>query len=308
MALARTFTERIATALLSLVASGMALGGVAMAGLGATLRQTGFAMEGMPVITGGLMAVGAVLALSGGMSMIWTYAAGYSGARLSVAGGTRVIMLLLFATALPVAVATQLGALAEYWQDVARLAAEYEVWESANGPSALVFAPVMGVLLVPGVQAIAAIVMALSCALAVVLVLARSGAAHRLVTIGALLAAGLTIASWVGVAVTERLAPGVETLVRTTAAPGAQEQDRALALLQRHRAVVTASAWTLSWALVAVALLAAGTRAVSRVAVGEDRIAADPAALHSLDETTRAEALLEAADRLHRTTPPVRRF
>ena len=56
MAFARTFTERVATALLSLVATGMAIGGVALAGLGATLRQIDSDMEGMPIITAGLMA------------------------------------------------------------------------------------------------------------------------------------------------------------------------------------------------------------------------------------------------------------
>ena len=62
MAVARRFTERVATALLSLVATAMAIGGVALAGMGATLRATPMDMEGMPVITVGLMAVGAVLA------------------------------------------------------------------------------------------------------------------------------------------------------------------------------------------------------------------------------------------------------
>ena len=308
MAFARTFTERIATALVSFVAMGMAIGGTALVGLGITLRQTSIDVAEMSIIAAGSIAVGAVLALSGAASWIWTRRSDPSGARLTVVPGGRAIALALLATALPLLIATQLGALAAYWRDIARLAAEYEIWKSANGPSALVFVPAMGVLLVPAVEAIAAGVMILSCLLVLVLVPARVGTAPRLVATGALLATGLTIASWVGTGVTERLVPSAEALIRTTAAPGDQEQDRALTLLQQHRLVVTASAWTLSWAWIVLALLAAGTRAVSQVAADEQQVAADPAALHSHDDTTRSEALLEAAERLHRRTPPVRRF
>ena len=304
MASARTFTERITTALLSFVASGMAIGGMALAGLGITVRQTGTDMAGMPVIVAGLIGVGAVLAISGGVSLIWTRRSEHFGEYLDVVPGGRVIALAVFAAALPLALATQLGGLVAYWRDIARLAVEYEVWTSANGPSALVFVPAMGVLLVPAVQAIAAGVVALSCILLLALVTTRVGAGPKLVTIGALLAAGLTIASWLGTAVTERMVPSAEAVIRSTAVPGAQEQDRALALLQQHRVVVAASAWTLSWAWVALALLAAGTRAVSQVTAGDPELIRDPAALRSPDESTRAEALLEAAEHLHKRTPP----
>ena len=309
MASARIFTERVATALLSLVATGMAIGGVALAGLGATLRQSPFDMEGMPIITSGLMSLGVVLAVSGGAGVIWARASGYPDARLTVTPGLAVMALLLFAAALPLALATQLGPLTSYWRDIMRLASEYRLWESANGPAALVFVPVMGVLLVPALEAAAAGVVALTCALLLVLVLARSAAALKLPVIGALLAAGLTAAGWLGVGATERLAPGVETLLRTPDLSG-QEQAQALALLQRHRAVGTGSAWMVSWAWAALALLAVGTRIVSTADTAEhDRaMALDAASLGGLDETTRAEALLDAADRLHRTTPPVRRF
>ena len=70
MAFARTFTERITTALLSFVATGMAIGGIALAGLGLTLRQIGVDIVGMPVIVAGLIGVGAVLAISGGVSLM----------------------------------------------------------------------------------------------------------------------------------------------------------------------------------------------------------------------------------------------
>jgi hypothetical protein len=307
MAFARTFTERITTALLSFVATGMAIGGMGLAGLGLTLRQTGIEMAGMPVIVGGLIGVGAVLAISGGVSLIWARRSAHFGEYLEVPPGGRVIALAVFAAALPLVLATQLGGLAAYWRDIARLAVEYEVWTSANGPSALVFVPAMGVLLVPAVQAIAAGVVTLSCILLLALVTTRVGAGPKLVAIGALLAAGLTIASWLGTAVTERIVPSAEAVIRSTAVPRDQEQDRALALLQRHRLVVATSAWTLSWAWVALALLAAGTRAFLPVTAGEPELIGDPAALRSPDETTRAEALLEAAERLHQRTPP-RRF
>ena len=308
MTFARTFTERIATALLSFVAMGMATGGLALVGLGITLRQINIDTAEMSIIAAGSIALGAVLAVSGGGSLIWTRRSDVSGARLAVVPGGRVIALALLAIALPLSIAMQLGSLAAYWRGIARLAAEYEIWKSANGPSALVFVPAMGVLLVPAVEAIAAGVMMLSCLLVLVLVPARVGTAPRLVATGALLATGLTIASWVGTGVTERLVPSAETLIRSTAAPGDQEQDRALTLLQEHRLVVTASAWTLSWAWIVLALLAVATRAVSQVAAEEHHVAADPAALHSHDDTTRSEALLEAAERLHHRTPPIRRF
>lgn len=309
MTFARRFTERVATALLSLVATGMALGGVALAGLGATLRSTGSDLiEGMPVITAALMGLGVVLALPGGVAVIWVRGTGYSGARLAVSWGTPVVVLLLVAAALPVALATQLGPLTSYWRDIARLAAEYDVLKSANGPAALVFVPVMGVLLVPALEALAAGVVALGCGLLLVLMAARSAAVLKLSAIAALLVGGLTAASWVGVGVTERLVPSAESLIQTSADAGDRERGRALALLERHRAVVSGSVWALSWGWAVMILLAVGTRAVSG---GEERDTAmdlDAAALRGLDDITREQALLDAADRLHRTTPPVRRF
>ena len=287
----------------------MTIAGLALAGLGATLQQSAFEMEGMSVITAGLMSLGVVLAVSGGAGAIWARGSGYSDLRLTVMPGMALMALLLFAAALPLALATQLGPLTSYWRDVMRLASEYRVWESANGPAALVFVPVMGVLLVPILEAAAAGVVALTCGLLLVLVLVRSAAVLKLSAIGTLLAGGLTAACWLGVGATERLAPGVETLIRTPDLSG-QEQAQALALLQRQRAVGSGSAWTVSWAWAALALLAVGTRSVARGDTAEhDRaMALDAASLDGLDEATRAQALLDAADRLHRTTPPVRRF
>ena len=167
--------------------------------------------------------------------------------------------------------------------------------------------PAMGILLVPALQAFAAGVVALSCALLLMSVLARSAAALVLPAMGALLVGGLTAGSWIGVAATERLAPGVETLLQTMDDNG---RDRALGLaqLERHRAVATGSAWALSWAWAAMVLLAVGARAASGSKERDTAMDLDAASLQSLDETTREQALLDAADRLHRTTPPVRRF
>ena len=309
MAIARRFIERVASALLSLVATAMAIGGVALAGLGATLRSTGMDMEGMPVVTVGLMALGAVLALPGGVAVIWARGVGYSDcAPGACSWGTPVIVLLLAAAALPLALAIALGPLIAYWRDIARLAAEYQVWESANGPSALVFMPAMGVLLVPALEAIAACVVALGCSLLLVLMLARSAAALKLSAVGALLVGGLTVGSWVGVGATERLAPSVETLIRTMDDAGGQDRARALALLERHRAVASGSVWALSWAWAAMVGLALAARAVSGGEEPDTAMDIDAASLQGLDEITREQALLDAADRLHRTTPPVRRF
>ena len=49
-------------------------------------------------------------------------------------------------------------------------------------------------------------------------------------------------------------------------------------------------------------------RAVSGGEEPDTAMNIDAAALHGLDEITREQVLLDAADRLHRTTPPVRRF
>ena len=308
MAVARRFTERVATALLSLVATAMAIGGVALAGMGATLRATPMDMEGMPVITVGLMAVGAVLALPGGVAVIWARGVGYNNARLAVSWGTPVTVLLLAAAALPLTLAIALGPLIAYWRDIARLAAEYRVWETANGPSALVFMPAMGVLLVPALEAIAACVVALGCGLLLVLMLARSAAALKLSAVAALLVGGLTVGSWVGVGATERLAPSVETLFRTMDDAGGQDRAGALALLERHRSVASGSVWALSWAWAVMVGLAMAARAVSGGEEPDTAMNIDAASLQGLDDMTREQALLDAADRLHRTTPPVRRF
>ena len=246
--------------------------------------------------------------MPGGAALIWARSSGYAGTCLRVAWGAPVAVLLLAAVALPVVLASQLGPLLAYWRDIAALAAEYEVWESANGPSALVFLPAMGVLLVPALQAFAAGVVALSCTLLLMSLLARSAAALTLPAMGALLVGGLIAGSWIGVGATERLAPDVEALIQTMDDPGGQDRTLALALLERHRAVGTGSAWALSWAWAAMVLLAVGARVASGGKERDTAMDLDAASLQGLDETTREQALLDAADRLHRTTPPIRRF
>ena len=300
MASARTFTERVASALLSLVATGMAIGGVCLAGLGVALRQAGSDLEGMPIITSGLVSLGGILAVPGGVGVVWARMAGYSsGARAGWRNGSA-LAVALAAAAIPLGLATQLGPLASYWQDVLRLASEYRVWESASGPGALIAVPAAGVLLVPAVEAAAAVVLALSCGLLLVLVVARSAAAVRLTAIGALLSGGLVAGSWAGVVTTERLLPLAEAVIRDTPDPGGQEQARALTLVSQHRAVAADSAVTLAWALAAMALLALATRG-ARDSVVEETIDNGPQgpSLYDMDEGARAQALLDAADRLH---------
>ena len=87
-----------------------------------------------------------------------------------------------------------------------------------------------------------------------------------------------------------------------------QDRARALALLERHRAVASGSVWALSWAWAAMVGLALAARAVSGGEEPDTAMNIDAASLHGLDEITREQVLLDAADRLHRTTPPVRRF
>jgi hypothetical protein len=58
MSIARGFTERVATAWVSLIATAMVTAGVMLAGMGVTLRQTAFDITGITVITSGLMLMG----------------------------------------------------------------------------------------------------------------------------------------------------------------------------------------------------------------------------------------------------------
>ncbi len=250
------------------------------------------------------MALGVALAVPGGVSVVWARLSGYSTDRLTASSPGALIGLMLAAAVIPLALAVTLGPLTEYWRDVMRLAAEYQVWESFNGPSALVFFPAMGVLLVPILEAAAAILVALSCVLLILLIAVRSAQAPRLTTIAAILLFGLVAASWIGVVTTERLAPALEQVIRDTPDPAGQEQARARALLTRHRDVGSNSAWMLSWATVAMVLLALGARTLTGSIAAPDPMAAP---LHGLDDADRAQALLDAADHLHRTTPP-RRF
>lgn len=189
MSLAQRFTERAAAALVSLVAAGMTIGGVALAGLGAALRQTLDGAGGLSVVATGLMAAGAVLAVMGGVGTVWARTASDRGSRLAVGHGGR-LALLLASLFLPLLLATRVAPLYDYWRDVGALADRYDVWTSANGPTALVFVPAAGVLLVPALEMIGAVAVALSCGLMVLLVLVRSAAALRLPAIGALLVGG----------------------------------------------------------------------------------------------------------------------
>lgn len=304
MALARTFTQRVAAALLQLVAGAMATGGIALAGMGVVLRRNDLGIDGMAIVAGGLMALGVALAVPGGVSVVWVRLSGYATDRLTVASKSHLLRLMLVAAAMPLALAATLGPLIGYWRDVIELAVQYEVLESFNGPSGLVFVPVAGVLLVPALEAAAAGLVALSCLLLILLLAVRSAEAPRLTTIAAILLCGLLAGSWIGVLTTERLAPAVEQVIRDTADPGGQEQARALALLTRQLEVGLRSASMLSWGTAAMVLLAFAVRTFTGVVPAADPIGPP---LHGLEGDSRAEALLDAADRLHRTTP-ARRF
>ena len=308
MSTARKFAERTATALLSLTATVMTVGGVMLAGMGVTLRQTGFDVADLSVVTAGLMTVGAALAVTGAIGAILLRGRRQSDPEGRIDGASSTRLPLLAGAALPILLATQLSPLISYWRDVARLADQYNVMESANGPTALVFFPAAGVLLVPALEAMAAVAVAVSCGVVELLRFVRSTTVLRMSAVGALLVGGLCAGSWLGVTATERLAPAVETLIRTTADPRSNEQTRALELLDRHRNVGSQSARTLSWAWMAVALLAMGIRtAVRPQNVTNGTVPMREVVSPGMDERTRERALLDAADRLQRTTKP-RRF
>ena len=309
MPIARRLTERVAAAWVSLIATAMATGGVALAGLGATLRQTAVDIEGITVITSGLMVMGAALAITGAIGGIANWRLSRDSGAPADISSSHALGLAAAAAALPVILTLQLAPLVAYWRDVVRLADEYDLLTTANGPSALLFVPAAGVLLVPGLEAVAAITVAMLCAAILLSTLTRSAAVVKLTAIGAVLVGGLFVGIWVGVFVTERLAPAVEALVRTTADVNSQEQARVLELLERHRSVGLRSARTLSWGWVAVVVIAFGTRAVVRPRTAPSDVAHAPELLSTdgMDEAARKRALLDAADHVYRTTRP-RRF
>jgi hypothetical protein len=307
MSIARRITERAATGWVSLLATALVTGGVMLAGMGATLRQTAFDITGIDVITSGLMVMGAVLAITGAISGIANWRVSRDAiAPADVSSGHLKALVGAVAT-LTVILALLLTPLIAYWRDLVRLADEYDVLATANGPSGLVFVPAAGVLLVPGLEAIAAMTIATLFAAVLLLTLTRSAAVLKLTAIGAVLVGGLCIGSWVGVLVTERLAPVVDTLVRTTA--NANEQASMLELLERHRMVCMRSAQALSFGWVAVVFILFGTRAVVRPRTAPSDITTAPQLLsvEGMDERAREKALLDAADDLYRNTPP-RRF
>ena len=304
----RIGAERLAMAWVSLMATALVTGGLALAGMGATLRVTAFDMTGMTDITFALMVMGATLAIAGASSGIahWRLRRG-SGAPADISRG-HLRALVGSAATLPVILFLTLTGLITYWRDLSRLAYQYDLLATANGPSALVLVPAAGILLVPGLEAIAGITIAMLCAVVVSLTLTRSAAVLKMTAVGAVLVGGVCVAGWVGVLATERLAPAAETLVRTTAANG-QEEARILEMVERHRTVCMRSAQSLSWGWIAVVLIALGTRAVVRPGATPSDVSRSPEALSTdgMDAAAREKALLDGADRLYRNTPP-RRF
>jgi hypothetical protein len=309
MTIARRFTERAATAWVSLIATAMVTAGVMLAGMGVTLRQTAFDITGITVITSGLMVMGAALASTGAISGIANWRVSRdSGAPADLSSGG-LQALVGAAAALPVILALLLTPLIAYWRDLVRLADQYDLLATANGPSALVFVPAAGVLLVPGLEAVAALTVAIHAGVVLLLTLTRSAAVLKLSAIGTVLVGGLCAGCWVGVVTTERLVPAVGTLIRTTADANGQEQARMLDLVERHRMVCMSSAQSLSWGWIALAFIAFGTRPVARPRTrpSDNTHSPQPLSMHGMDELAREKALLDAADRLHRNTPP-RRF
>ena len=306
MSSARRLTDRIATAWSSLIATALVGAGFLLAGMGVTFRLAPLDFEGMTVITTGLMVMGVTLAITGIL-------AGIANRRLSRDAGapadvssSHLAMLVAAAATLPVILFLLSTPLITYWRDLVRLADQYNLLETANGPSGLVFVPAAVVLLVPGLEAVAAITIAMLCALIVLMTLIRSAAVLKLTTIGVLLVGGLCAACWVGVYATERLAPAVDNLIRTTAETRDQEQARLLELAERHRMVSMSSAQALSLGWIALVLIAIGARAVvdPRTAPGDATRSDRMPPVDSMDEQARERALLDAADRLSRNTPP----
>jgi hypothetical protein len=311
MTIARRFTERAATAWVSLIATAMVTAGVMLAGMGVTLRQTAVDITGITVITSGLMVMGAALASTGAISGIANWRVSRDSGAPADVSSRRLKALVGAAAALPVILALLLTPLIAYWRDLVRLADQYDLLATANGPSALVFVPAAGVLLVPGLEAVAALTVAIHAGVVLLLTLTRSAAVLKLSAIGTVLVGGLCAGCWVGVVTTERLAPAVETLIRTTADANGQEQARMLDLVERHRMVCMSSAQSLSWGWIALAFIAFGMRAGAhpRTRPSDNTQSPQPLSMHGMDELAREKALLDAADRLHRNTPPrVSRF
>lgn len=302
----RRVVTQVATMLLSVTSVGLATGGVALAGLGIVLARADGGMVGVADATR-LFALGVILAMTGiigviGIVMI-RVAARRDGENSAI-GGRDAWSLRIAVLAIPVALLLGVNPLVSYWRDVVELADRLDVWTTANGPSGLLFVPAAGVLLVPGLEAIAVIGVAVTCVLAVILTPSRR-AARGLVTVGALLVAGLTGAIWIGVIATERLAPGIESLIRSTPDPGGQEHTRAFALLSRHRAVISGTASALSWAWAAMAALILLARANGRAATDPiPRATTGDGPTVPLDDDARRRAILDAADRLGRSTRP----
>src|SRR5262245_22372967 len=285
MSIARRITERAATAWVSLLATALVTGGVMLAGMGVTLRQMAFDITGINVITSGLMVMGAVLAITGAISGIANWRVSRdSDSPVDVSSG-HLKELVAAAATLPVILALLLTPLIAYWRDLVRLADQYDLLSTANGPSGLVFVPAAGVLLVPGLEAVAAVTVAVHFAAVLLLTLTRSVAVLKVTAVGAVLVGGLCVGSWVGVLVTEQLAPEIETLVRTTSA-NAQEQVLLLELVERHRMVCMRSAQALSWGWVAVVFIAFGTRVVVRPSTASSDVTHTPEllVLHGVDE------------------------
>lgn len=277
--------------LMRVLASAITVAGICLIGMSATTGVIGIEWEGLPALATGLALMGSALACAGGVAIVRGRRDDDADERLDGSTG-RVGLVLLVAAVLPVLLVWQLSPLLAYWRDVAALGDRYDGWSSANGPSGLLLVPAAGVLLVPGVEVIGAVAAVLTCACVLLLALSGSGCVRKVSAAGAILTAGLCVASGLGAWTTERLAPGVETAIRTTAKPVAEERGLALALLARQRSVSSESARTLGWAALAMIGLAAGTSSIPRARM---------AARGPGQTSTREQALLDAAEQLHRS-------
>jgi hypothetical protein len=265
--MSRRLAERAAAAWVSLVATAMVVAGLLTAGMGVTLYLAAFEIAAITAVTSGLMAMGLALAITGAAGVVANRRTSRAPRTPAEITGLHLAGMVAALVALPVLLAGSLTPLAAYWHDVYRAAVRHDVFANLNGPSAMVFLPAAGVLLVPAVQACAAIAIGLHCATVLVLTLMRSAAVRTVSAVGAMLVGGLCVSSLAGVAATERLIPAVEAEIRTS--PDANEQARIRDLVERHRSVSMSSAMTLGWGSLALAAIAVVVRMTVRVRAAE---------------------------------------
>lgn len=251
MAIARAIVERIAFTLFSMEAMGMMIGGFCLAGLGATLRASRTDVGAMPIIAAGSLAIGVALGIGGSAAFIASRARMDSLVRGPLSGGWLVLFLVTL-VGLPFLLFVELDPLVQFWRDVWAKAVEWGVFKDDAGMAGYILVPIAGVLVIPFLEGLAGVTATLSCAM--LLLFVRSTRMLRVLALGVVLTGTLLLAGSFGAATAERLSPSAERLIRETPDPEGVQQARALAIVQRYRTVTRASAATLGWAWVGLAL------------------------------------------------------